>query len=157
MSNSQRQAVITLIEKKGKDRTLIENWRPISLVNLDDIMDLRDKENMPGLLRLIDFEKAFDSSEWKFLFNCLNVFNFGPNFKRWIKTFYKNIKSCVVNNGLCSDFFVLTRGVRQGDPLSLYLFLLAVETLLIAIRANVEEIRRIRSKQSRRNQTSPIR
>ena len=35
MSNSQRQAVITLIEKKGKDRTCIENWRPISLVNVD--------------------------------------------------------------------------------------------------------------------------
>ena len=35
MSNSQRQAVITLIEKKGKDRTFIENWRPISLVNVD--------------------------------------------------------------------------------------------------------------------------
>ena len=179
MSNSQRQAVITLIEKKGKDRTLIENWRPISLVNADakiiskvianrikdilpsiihhnqtgyvkeryigetvrsifDIMDLTDKENMPGLLIFIDFEKAFDSLEWNFLYNCLDVFNFGPNFKRWIKTFYANIKSCVVNNGLCSDYFELTRGVRQGDPLSPYLFLLAVETLAIAIRANEE-------------------
>ena len=183
MSNSQRQAVITLIEKKGKDRTLIENWRPISLVNADakiiskvianrikdilpsiihhnqtgyvkeryigetvrsifDIMDLTDKENMPGLLIFIDFEKAFDSLEWNFLYNCLDVFNFGPNFKRWIKTFYANIKSCVVNNGLCSDYFELTRGVRQGDPLSPYLFLLAVETLAIAIRAN-EEIKGI--------------
>ena len=37
MSNSQRQAVITLIEKNGKDRTLIENWRPrYSLVNEKD-------------------------------------------------------------------------------------------------------------------------
>ena len=35
LSNSQKQAVITLIEKQGKDRTLIENWRPISLVNVD--------------------------------------------------------------------------------------------------------------------------
>ena len=35
MSNSQKQAVITLIEKKGKDRSLLENWRPISLVNVD--------------------------------------------------------------------------------------------------------------------------
>ena len=35
MSSSQRKAVITLIEKKGKDRTLIGNWRPISLINVD--------------------------------------------------------------------------------------------------------------------------
>ena len=35
MSNSKKQAVITLIEKKGKDRSLLENWRPISLVNVD--------------------------------------------------------------------------------------------------------------------------
>ena len=35
MSSSQKQAVITLVEKKGKDRTLLENWRPISLVNVD--------------------------------------------------------------------------------------------------------------------------
>ena len=35
MFRSQKQAVITLIEKKGKDRSLLENWRPISLVNVD--------------------------------------------------------------------------------------------------------------------------
>ena len=51
------------------------------------------------------------------------------------------MKSCVVNNGLCSDYFELTRGVRQG-ALSPYLFLLAMETFAIAIRAN-EEIKRI--------------
>ena len=45
-----------------------------------DIMDLTDKENMPGLLIFIDFEKAFNSLEWNFLY----VFNFGLNFKRWV-------------------------------------------------------------------------
>ena len=35
MSRSPKQALITLIEEKGKDRSLIENWRPISLVNVD--------------------------------------------------------------------------------------------------------------------------
>ena len=35
MSNSQKQAIITLIDKKDKDRTYLENWRPISLVNAD--------------------------------------------------------------------------------------------------------------------------
>jgi len=35
LSNSQKQAVITLVEKRGKDKRLIRNWRPISLINLD--------------------------------------------------------------------------------------------------------------------------
>ena len=38
---------------------------------------------MPGPLIFIDFEKAFDSLEWNFLYDCRDVFNFGPNFKMW--------------------------------------------------------------------------
>ena len=81
-------------------------------------MSYTDKERIPGLLIFIDFEKAFDSVEWKFLINCLEAFNFGSNFLRWVKLFYKNIKSCIMNNGTSSNFFVLERGVRRGDPLS---------------------------------------
>ena len=35
MSPSQKQAIITLVEKKGKDRSYLENWRPISLITVD--------------------------------------------------------------------------------------------------------------------------
>jgi len=133
MSNSQKQAVITLIEKQGKDCTLIENWSPISLVNVDakiiskviasriqnvlsyiihsnqtgyikdryigetvrsvlDIVDFTGKENIPSLMIFIDFCKAFDALEWNFLFNCLDAFNSGHEFKQWISTFYKIFK-----------------------------------------------------------------
>ena len=59
---------------------------------------------------------------------------FGPEFIRWVNIFYKNIQSCVVSNGLCCDYFNTERGVRQEDPLSLYLFVTTVEILAIAIR-----------------------
>ena len=114
-----------------KDRYIGETVRSIF-----DLMDFTLKENIPGLMIFIDFHKAFDSVEWNYLVSCLEAFRFGPNFIRWFKTLYKNIQSCVINNALTTDYFALERGVRQGDPLSPYLFVVVVETLALAIRQN---------------------
>ena len=65
----------------------------------------------------------------------MNQFDFGPDFIRWVNIFYKDIQSCIINNGLCSQYFNIEHGVRQGDPLSPYLFVTAVEILAIAIRS----------------------
>ena len=53
-----------------------------------------------------------------------------------LRLFYENISICVFNNGLATPFFQLKRGVRQGDPLSPYLFIIAIELLAINIRNN---------------------
>ena len=56
----------------------------------------------------------------------------------WLKVFYCNSESCILNNGWASNFFELNRGVRQGCPLSPYLFIISVEVLANAIRQKKE-------------------
>ena len=104
-------AIIKLIEKKGKDKMYIKNWRPISLLNVE--VKIASKENkLSGLLLAIDFEKAFDSLDWTFLNKALSAFNFSQSFIKWVNTFYSNIQSCVMNNGFSSVHFDVMRGVR---------------------------------------------
>ena len=115
-----------------KDRYIGENIRTI-----EDLMYFTSLKKIPGILALVDFEKAFDTIEWSFLFETLVKFGFGKNFIKWIKLLYTNISSCVSNNGYISKFFILSRGIRQGCPISALLFILVAEILAVNIRTDI--------------------
>lgn len=112
-----------------KGRFIGENIRLVY-----DLMNYTEQNQIPGLLMLIDFEKAFDSISWNFIYKTLDLFNFSDLIEDWVKTFYSGIKSCVIQNGIASDYFYPQRGCRQCDPISPYLFLLCAEVLGILIR-----------------------
>ena len=99
-------------------------------------MEFSERYNLEGRMICIDFKKAFDTVSRDFLSRALTSFGFGPSFLQWIHTFYNNISSCVINNGFSTQPFAVERGVRQGDPLSAYLFIIVLETLCISVRSS---------------------
>jgi exonuclease III len=175
LTASQRQSIIRLIRKKDKDKLDIDNWRPISLLNVDtkiiskllavriekcleDIIhedqnafvpnryigegirklqylcEYCDNEELGGALLSIDFRKAFDSVSHEYLWRAMEGFGFGANMINMIKLLYKGAESAVMNEGISSMYFNLERSCRQGDCLSPYLFIIAIEPLLKLIR-----------------------
>ena len=116
-----------------KNRFCGENTRLIS-----DIIEYCKVYKHPCIVLLIDFEKAFDTVRWSFLHKLLQYYGFGRNFQRWISILYAASESCVTNNGHLSSYFKLSRGIRQGCPISALLFLLVAEVAAVLIRQSNE-------------------
>ena len=77
----------------------------------------------------LDIEKAYDHVNWEALLDLLKRIGFGVRWYRWIRTYISIVQFSILFNGFPADFFGSLRGLRQGDPLSLMLFLFMMEVL----------------------------
>ena len=95
----------------------------------NEAVDSRQKQKKPGILCKLDMEKAYDDVNLEYLLTTMGRLGVGRKWIQWIRHCITTVRFSVLMNGSPVCFFSAERGLRQGDPLSSFLFLLAMEGL----------------------------
>ena len=104
----------------------------------NELVDSTMRRKEQGLVCKLDIEKAYDSISWEFLYQVMNRRGFGSRWVRWIKWCISTASFSVLLNGSPAGFFPSSKGLRQGDPLSPYLFVIGMEVLGCLLNRAVE-------------------
>ena len=102
--------------------------------HIQDVISYVDDNDEEGLVIFLDQTKAFDRVEWQWIEMCLEKFNFGIKFRTWIQMLLKGSKTCIKTNGFLSDFFSLSRSIKQGCPVAPLLYIIQAEAMAASIR-----------------------
>lgn len=92
-----------------------------------ECVDSRMEGDEPGIMCKLDIEKVYDHVNWKFILNLLKQMGFGEKRIGWISFCISTVKYSILVNGEPVGFFPSGRGLRQGDPLLPFIFVLAME------------------------------
>ncbi|GKE32772.1 putative reverse transcriptase domain, reverse transcriptase zinc-binding domain protein, partial [Tanacetum coccineum] len=111
---------------------------------LDEVQKAFDLDSDNVLLRekeavyvQVDIQKAYDTVDWGFLKKILRCFGFHPTMIKWIMACVTSASFSISINGDIHGYFKGKRGLRQGDPLSPYLFTLVMEVLTLLLKRKV--------------------
>lgn len=98
------------------------------------IHDLKSKKKS-GFILKADFSKAFDCLSWSFLDNTLAAMGFGSKWRNWISSCLSSSSISILVNGSPTQAFKPSRGLKQGDPLSPFLFIIAAEAFNVLMQS----------------------
>ena len=109
------------------------------VVVANEVVDDAKRSRKSCCLFKIDFEKAYDSVNWSFLYYMLGRMGFPKRWVKWIKGCVESASISVLVNGSPTNEFQMERGLRQGDPIAPFLFLIVAEGLGGLMRAAVHQ------------------
>ena len=116
-----------------KDRQILD-----AVLIANELVDSTLRRKKQGMVCKLDIEKAYDSISWEFLNQVMGRMGFGSRWLSWIKWCISTASFSVLINGSPTGFFPSSKGLRQGDPLSPYLFVIGMEALSCLINRAVE-------------------
>jgi hypothetical protein len=123
MSNRLKQ-VLPYIICEIQTCCILETGIADTLVSIRDAIDMVEMDNLDGYVIKIGQEKAFDRMSHEYLFDLLDVFDFGTQFRKWVQIFYTDIYSSINCNGHLTKYFPIKNFVRQGCPIFFLLHVL---------------------------------
>ncbi|GJS13278.1 RNA-directed DNA polymerase, eukaryota [Tanacetum coccineum] len=106
---------------------------------LNDLIHWCKSKKKQTMIFKVDFEKAFDSVRWDFLDDVLKKFGFGDRWCGWIQSCLRSSRGSILVNGSPTKEFQFYKGLKQGDPLSPFLFILIMESLHLSFQNTVNE------------------